>query len=151
MNLKPCSDDHECLNIISDPSTKGVTIMTDDQFNQAENRVFRSGFSSLSILDEGLTTFFVGLSFDDFDPYYETFNSKICQLFEAGIISLHHKIYVNPKGIERVAEPIDTQVLSMEHLGVGFLIYLSSLAISFIVFLGEITFSYFKKQYRYML
>lgn len=78
---------------------------------------------------------FMGLAFYSFSPFYEDFNEKIGQMIAAGLTN----------EIERELRPlvapeeIGPQVLSMEHLGVAFLICFFPFIICTYAFIIEIS------------
>lgn len=89
------------------------------------NVKYRSGFSSLFLLEETLFTLTVGLSFPLFCPFFETFNERIDQMIANGMIAYWYKNRINPKGVKRVVEKVGQQVLTLAHLAIGFQICLN--------------------------
>lgn len=71
------------------------------------------------------------------DILYSAFNNKLIQLIESGISDRFVDEYSNHDHAEPDSgEPV---VLTMEHLGVGFLVWLLFCLLSFVCFLIEVT------------
>lgn len=108
---------------------------------QELNRIssyYRSGFSSLEMLVETYEIFPARLKFRLFSPLVEVFNEKSHQLLASGFIAHWEKILYDPKGLKKKHEAIGPQVLTMEHLKVGFLVCLCPLLLSVFAFLIEV-------------
>lgn len=113
--------------------------ITREFLESIHNTQYRSGVSSISLLpDENLSSEFMGLAFRPYSPFFETFDEKIDQLISSGLTAHWFKNYINPKGLKRVAGVIGPQMLTMEHLTIGFQICLVMLMLSFIVFTLEL-------------
>lgn len=138
MRYGECEDD--CLEIIMEPEVKG-TMVVPRQVLAMINNQYRSGFSSLEMLEETVATTPAGLMFRVFSPLVEIFNEKSHQLFAEGFITYWYDNMFNPKGFTRKPEHIGPQVLTMEHLRVGFLVCLCPLLLSLIAFFVELLFS----------
>jgi hypothetical protein len=102
-----------------------------------------SGEPSPQVLDETFFTLSHAMMFTRNLPYTETFKNHVNQLIPSGIIKkiqykLHQK-YI-PEGKN---EKIPPQVLTLEHLAVGFTIYLVASAFCVVIFFMEKIFSRF--------
>lgn len=87
----------------------------------------------------------LGYVFKPYSPFYETFNAKIGLLNSNGYSSQTEKNFLNPLGFTRHDDEIGPQVLTLDHLGVAFLISLCPLLIATLVFFGEISMPYLKE------
>lgn len=76
--------------------------------------------------------------FKPFSPFFESFNMKIDQLVSSGLISYWVNIAGNKYGYKRKISEIGPEVLTMEHLGIGFLVCFIPLFIGFLVFIAEV-------------
>lgn len=103
------------------------------------NSQLRSGSISVSLLPETYTTLFNAEAFLPFSPFFEDFNAKIHQMITSGLFDLWHRREENPKGLTRKPEDVGPQVLTLEHLQMGFKFSLYPLTISAFVFLIELS------------
>lgn len=71
-------------------------------------------------------------------PFIKILEKKIVQLFEAGLTDLWIKRMVTSDGIKRKLDDVGPQVLTLEHLEIGFVVWLVALAFTIPVFLVEI-------------
>lgn len=110
------------------------------------NRVYRSGTSSILLLKEKLRSLFIGLAFKPFSPFYEILNEKIFRMVSAGLIDYWMNRSMNPRGSTAFDENVGPQVLTMEHLAIGFKVCLVPLAISLTVFFFEMGRKYLIKE-----
>lgn len=134
------------MDIIAEPSNRGTLLMTQGMLESLNSRL-RSGATSVSLLTESYTTMFYGEAFKPFSPFYESINMKIHQIIAGGLYDLWHRNEENPTGIKRKIEDIPPQVLTLEHLQMGFKISLCPLALSAVVFLIEVLFAWCKSYY----
>lgn len=133
---------------LAEPSHKATMLMTPESLSEIYNRRLRSGAGSISLLDETIRTFFRCVAFRPFDPYYEIFNEKIDELISSGIIPHYFWISGFLRSRGKVSEAAGPQVLTMEHLEIGFIICLTPLIVSIAVFLAEIVFHGFLSRFR---
>lgn len=101
---------------------------------------FRRGFSSIEVLEENIETFHLSLVFPAFCPLIEVFNEKIHQLLASGMVSHWHDCLLNPTGMKKKPDEIRPQVLTMEHLEVGFLVCFCPFILSIFTFVCELAF-----------
>lgn len=125
MRQRECYDE-DCHRTIVEPEEK-LTQMEQRQVLTHINIHYRSGFSSLSLLEENVKTTPAGLVFRLFSPLIELFNEKCHQLLAGGFIAHWNNHEFNPKGFKMKLDKIGPQVLTMEHVNVCFL---SSLFVS---------------------
>lgn len=79
---------------------------------------------------------FLGLGMS---PFYEEVNKKLDQLSSSGLLEYWYQNFLNPRRKRLMkAEEVGPQVLTIEHLGICFLLWLIPLTCSLVVFLGEL-------------
>lgn len=128
-----CKNDLICLNGIAETSNKGVSQTLEFYYKMIEGSKYRSGVSSLFALNEILISIPTGIGFKQFSPFFEVFNEKIGQLIATGIMNKwDNKSY--PKKID----DIGPQVLTVDHLRLGFMACLIPLGLATIFFFMEI-------------
>lgn len=98
---------------------------------------YRSGVSSLLVLKEAIETVFVATQFVPFDPFYELYYEMMSRLADGGFLSYWNDLHTNPRGQKQKIDKIGPQVLTIEHLMIGFQICLTAAAVSMIAFLAE--------------
>lgn len=113
-------------------------LITQFHINYLNNYLYRSGESSVTRLETTFTSAFLALMFKPFSPFFESFNEEIDQLISSGLISYWINIAGNKYGFKRKISEIGPEVLTMEHLGIGFLVCFIPLVISFVVFIAEV-------------
>lgn len=129
-----------CYQIIAEPTNRATMIGLPTALLYIENRIYRSGHSSLSILDEKLRNLYIGFSFKHFSPFYEILNEIVGHLSSSGLI--HRWNDLNPKSRKKEFEDIGPQVLTMEHIAIGFQTCLIPFLLSIIVFVIELGYNY---------
>lgn len=102
------------------------------------NNRYRSGFSSLSTIQDKLLAVNGGQPFPYLSPYFERFNDEIRRMIDAGLTNMWLQKTHNPRGLINKNEKIGPEILTMEHLEVAFKIIIILMAISVVVFLAEI-------------
>jgi len=123
---------------MAEPKNRFVTLEKHKTLQKQENVVYRSGKSSISLMDFVICTDNYALEFPKGSPFFETFNGKISQMLSNGLIDHWFKNDRNPTGLNVKNEEIGPQVLSWDHLEYGFYMCLVLTAISFLVFCVEI-------------
>lgn len=99
---------------------------------------YRSGFSSVHLLENCVTMTFMGITFPPFSPFYETFNKMIGDLITSGLMDYWHEVFMNPKGLKITEDEIGPQVLTMDHLEICFVICFIPIVLSLLAFFYEI-------------
>lgn len=97
------------------------------------NYFFRTGQTSLLVVDEIVKINFAALTFKIFSPIQEILDMKMIQLLESGIMQ-RGKFVKKPT----IVEKIGPQVMTMEHLEIGFLACFVPLMMSVVAFLLEL-------------
>lgn len=129
---------YECLNAIAEPKFKGTIILPKEVFRTIENVFYFRGKSSLSFLDDEVATSFLGLVFPLYSPFYETFNQKIGEMMDHGFIDHLAKTKNSKAKRETSNYDLGPEVLSLNHLRIGFSLFCILLLISTLVFLIEL-------------
>jgi hypothetical protein len=101
----------------------------------------RSGKPSPQLLDENFLQLSYAMMFTRNLPYTETFKNLVNQLITSGIVTEIQNERLLKHIPERTSEKIPPQVLTLEHLAVGFAIYLVATAFCVLVFVIEKIFS----------
>lgn len=131
-------DPSTCLDIVAEPANKGTTLSYPFILLSIHNNKFRSGHSSLTLLKESYVLTGFSLAFWPFSPFFETFNERILDFLSNGIIEHWFGEYENAQDFKRkVIIDIGPQVLTMEHLEIGFIFCLVAAMFSFIAFICE--------------
>lgn len=99
---------------------------------------YRSGVSSILILEEKVETLFQVFLFMPANPFFDFFNQIMSELAAGGLLSYWRKFEINPKGLKRKVDKIGPQVLTMDHLEIGFLVCLLPCGIGAIIFVFEL-------------
>lgn len=127
----------KCFNIVAEPANKAVSVRLPRTLWMIHNGLYKSGKSSLLLLSEPVRAVLVGLSFKPFSHLYELVNEKQGQLTNGGLID-YWGYDVMITGGKSVNVEIGPQVLTMDHLAVGFQVCLILLMFSFALFILEI-------------
>lgn len=131
----------DCFDWIAEPANKITMITPAQQLSQFHNNHYhgyRSGFSSLLILEESIETLFLANNVPPFSPFYELFNRVMGELADGGLLTYWNDMDINPRGLKMKADIIGPQVLTMEHLMIGFQIYLIAIVLCVLTFGVEI-------------
>ena len=103
---------------------------------------YRSGTSSLILLDEDYKTVPSGIIFKNFSPYLEIYNEMLGWL-ESNGLTKHWAQEFYGYTLKKV-EDIGPQVLTMDHLKIGFVACIIPLVLSAFIFVAEHVWSRFK-------
>lgn len=98
------------------------------------------------VLQENIENRFSALSFKPYSPFYESFNKLMGELADVGLLKHWNNLELEIKFYKKKIEEIGPQVLTMEHLMVGFQICMAALSMSVIAFVGEYINLCFKKK-----
>lgn len=91
------------------------------------------------LLKENLYMEMCGMQFHANHQFFDVLNRKLHQLFVAGIIDEYNKEWLDMFNPLRYAHlyPKEPQVLTMEHLEAGFVIWIAALSLSIVAFAAE--------------
>lgn len=131
-----CKTITDCLDVVAEPSNKGIHLTVDTSMLFIESQKYRSGQTSLHALDQKVENLYIGVTFEPFNPFFEDFNEKINQMLSSGLFD--YWLYSNYKLKNNVVEDIGPQVLTMDHLGVAFIACSLPLLLAIAAFLGEV-------------
>lgn len=138
-------DVYKYYEMIAEPENKATTSLPRFILKRIHNEIYRSELSSLSLF-EAFETVCWGQLYYPYSIYFETFNEKIGEMNSNGLNAYWREI----KGIKKVHEEIGPQVLTMDHLGLGFVFCIVPLFIALFVFIGELAY-FWGKKYRQKL
>lgn len=126
---------HDILLKVAEPNSK-IAVFCHKELVQFINRQ-RNSSSLPNVLKENLFSDTAGLVFGAKSRFYFPFNKAISQLFEGGLTDFWRNNYyeMNKRNLYRPES--GPEVFSMDHLAVGFYIWLACLAIGSISFLIE--------------
>lgn len=125
------------LDFAVEPENKAVVLSDESDLANIHN-YYRSGVSSLKVLEEALRSSYCGMRFKRFSPFFKDLNEQIMRMFETGIIQYNERRSKKSNDFKNVNEDIGPQVLTMDHLGIGFIFWLVPLAVGVILFLIEV-------------
>ena len=113
--------------------------MTRSIFTQFPGSTFyRSGKSSLAILEEDMNTIFSSMLMSNYDPWNEEFNEQLHFLVSSGIYNFIRSFYDLEDQIPPQSEEIPPMVLTLDHLGIGFEVCGIVCLLSIFIFLLEL-------------
>ena len=121
-------------NDASEPFNRVATDDYRQELDYIPNRVYRSGTTSLAALGENYITFHSGVAFKPYSPNFETFNDVKIWFESNGIME---KWRWDTHYLSKKSDKLGPQVLTMDHLRIGFLTCLVPLTISIAVFIAE--------------
>lgn len=137
LRIRSSDCEGDCFDIIAEPANFGATLAAPYSLSKISNK-YRSGVTSIALLEDFLFTIPVAVAFPYFSPLVETFNEKIHQLLAGGFITHWYSDIMNPKGFTIKPEEIGPQVLTMDHVTIGFLFCLFPLMLGFVAFICEL-------------
>ena len=126
------------LEIISEPSNCATTFTRQETVKEIEHVVYRSGTTSLKLLPEPYKFLFEGVIFKNWSPLLETFNNMLAKLEPNGLMEYWRRF--NAYSTTKIDE-IGPQVLTMDHLKLGFLACCIPMILAVIAFIGEVALS----------
>lgn len=128
-----------CLDRVAEPANKRAMFSLEMTLFLAQKR-YRTGTSSVSLLFSSYRqTGCHHMMFLDLSPFYRIVNKKLDQLSAGGLIEYWYQNFLNFRSMRSMkASEIGPQVLTIEHLGICFLLWLVPLNCSIVVFLSEL-------------
>lgn len=128
------------LDIIAEPKNERTLIITSQFLNILEKSRYRSGKPSFRFLNVEERTIMLAFAMTPFDPFFEEFDEKIQKLLEAGVCPyrLNGDIIPIDGKNDLYDEEVPALVLSMDDLGIGFIVCLIPLTLSVFVFAIEL-------------
>lgn len=129
----------ESLDIASEPANKATTLMSPYFLSYVNAKSYRSGFSSIEMLGgEQVYSLPMAVMFPYFSPLFEAFNEKISLMLSNGLIDYWRYKLFSGERLKIKFDEIGPQVLTMDHLAIGFLFCLLPMTLSILAFVGEI-------------
>ena len=138
------NDCYEYFEIVAEPSNRATTETNLGFINYLES-LFKSGASSLTVLEDDYKLIFKGVVFLNYSPFLETYNEMLGWMEDFGFMAYWRKRFVEDKPI--IVEEIGPQVLTMDHLGIGFLACCIPLVFCIATFIGELIYSRFQQKF----
>lgn len=124
---------------MTEPENKFTMMVTQSFVTYISTAYLRTGISSLTLLPENVLNLISGMPFKFHSPFYEEFNGKIGEMISSGLTQHWFDRQSNEKGVKKLEESEEAQVLSMDHLAVGFQICFVPLSLSVVVFFIELS------------
>lgn len=78
------------------------------------------------------------MKFPPFNPFFEEFNGKVALMVSSGVIERWYRDFFALSHVKRIADEIGPEVLTMEHLDIGFVVCLIPMGLSVLVFICEL-------------
>lgn len=101
------------------------------------NRQYRNGFSSLLRLNEKVHSLYLGIPFNSFSPYRDITDKIIHDLAAGGLSHYWLRQDLNPKDRRTIIEDLGPQVLTLDHLAIGFIVCAVPLGLSMLMLAFE--------------
>lgn len=117
-----------------------TTMVKKNTIQQIQKEKYRGGTPSLIILEEDYILAYSGMAFDFYNSYAGVYNEMLLWMESNGVMAWWRQRFLFDFAVSK-AEDIGPQVLTMDHLKVGFLICLIPVIVSFIALIGELTWS----------
>lgn len=131
----------QCVDLVAEPGNK-LALAGAEHFltliHTDHRRNYRSGVSSIFKLKRTLFTYPRCHYFEAFSPFFEYFQKITEELAAGGFYNYWIDFYLNRRGLKLKIDEIGPQILTMEHLLIGFQIIFGALMISLIAFGFEI-------------
>lgn len=131
---------HKAFFLVAEPQNKMTMQVSKEFVKYFERNTLADGITSLKFLEEEMRVDFVTFPMKPYSPFSEEFKSKIEKLIEAGICpeKLAIGTFAESSKLEKTDIEVPALVLTIDDLAVGFLVCLVPLALSFVVFIGEL-------------
>ena len=126
------------LSVASEPSNRATALATSTTLREIPKVFYNSGTSSLKVLDENYKFVYTGVVFKKESPLLEVFNEMVAKMEPNGLMEYWRRCLSYPATI---IEEIGLQVLTMDHLTLGFLACCIPLALAVVVLLCELAWS----------
>lgn len=145
--FRPITDEDydKCYKAVAEPTNKIAILEHSSLLAEIHNKKYRSGVSSIKILDQKVETYFRVFTFMPLNPFVDFFNQIMAELAAGGFLSYWRKLEINPKDLKTKIEDIGPQVLTLEQLEIAFYICLAPFAVCALVFAFEVAFKHFRK------
>ena len=128
----------EVICAVAEPSNKMFTVNFDFYFQNINNRLYRTGLSSLLMGTETIMLTFVSFFHNPFSRFIEILDELTMRGFDGGLVEKWFGNLNSPNSNHKNDEP-GAQILTMEHLEMGFFFCGVPLALSIVAFLCEVS------------
>ena len=116
-------------------------LISHEYLAELNQNAYRSDVSSVDILEEGFHTQHLGIPLPAYSPWIEEFNDKILKFQASGIFPyVHFRHFLINLSYHKKNGAIPPQVLTLDHLFVGFQICGIPMALSTFAFILEMEF-----------
>lgn len=120
------------LNVIVEPENKATSMFQLTYYTHL-NREHRSGTLSIYYIQTRFSSVLAGPGFKRSHHLLKTINEKTSRFFEAGLTDFWTK-----EEIKNPDDPIEPEVLTMDHIGIGLVCCIVPLILASLIFLLEI-------------
>ena len=124
-------------DVIAEPANRGTMLGIRNTNRNIQGHFYRSGETSLVLLEEDFKMIQSGVVFKKFSPFLETYNEMLGWMEAFGFIEFWRQKYVYFSSMSKV-EDIGPQVLTMDHLRIGFLACVIPLGLAVLIFIAEL-------------
>lgn len=147
-NFEEIPREEDLFKYMSEPDNRTGMIVQRDWMLNFFRAELHSGLPSISILDEKFETMYVHLIFTRNLPYSCKFLQKINEMISTGIIQKFRYEIFDDHQPNKKEEKIEPQVLTMDHLRIGFFSFLIACSLSATIFLVEVFIGFVKKVFQ---
>ena len=139
MKIRQLNDSYfEFFDITSEPSNQAAALARPTTIKSIEHTCYRSGTTSVKLLDDPYKFVIAGIAFKNWNPLLETFNEMVAKMEPNGLMEFWRRYNAYST---RKPEEIGPQVLTMDHLELGFLACCILLSLGMVTFFGEFVWS----------
>lgn len=133
------------FNIVAEPANKFALCAQKDAIDRIHHSLYRSGFSSLNVMKNYAVIHGAGYALKMLSPFNGMFNDIVLRSFEAGLFLKEYKDFIFKNGLKKqLYEAIEPQILTMEHLEIGFKLCFILLCLACFIFALECSVQAFK-------
>lgn len=123
----------DMLNIAAVSENKKMLPATYELIAATQKKDYRSGKSSIQVIKDKTLPMEITFSMEPFHPFFEEFHDKIQRLIESGTMRFNEA--GQSFGFDEEVPPL---VLSMDDLGIGFVVCMIPLTLGAIAFIVEV-------------
>ena len=136
-------DCYKYFEIVAEPSNRATTEHAAGFIDYLES-LYKSGASSLTVLEDDYKLIFKGIVFLNYSPFLETYNEMLGWMEDFGFMAYWRDIFMKYNPL--IIDDIGPQVLTMDHLTIGFLACCVPLIFCIAAFIGELICARFLKK-----
>lgn len=120
---------------IANSSFKGAIVITSIELVELKTQF--KGIYDWKVFPHKIMTAGGGIAFPPFFFFFEAFNEVVDRIIPSGLIEYWSRFFFNSRYNLKKLEKSEPVVLTMDHLGVGFLLWFICLGISLVCFIVE--------------